>query len=75
MILLFFLERMFFEPDRNRRCLNVKRIQQFSPRSDDRLSSPLDAAARLKYVLEFILLKKNVSAVYTPEDLRLAPVL
>ncbi len=64
-----------FEPDRNRRCLNVKRIQQFSPRSDDRLSSPLDAAARFKYVLEFILLKINVSAVYTPEDLRLAPVL
>ncbi len=58
-----------FNGDRDRRTLNVKRIQQYSPRSDNRMSSPLDAAARLKYVLEFFLVKYRVSHLYTREDL------
>ncbi|MBN1497202.1 MAG: hypothetical protein JXA07_10570 [Spirochaetes bacterium] len=57
--------------DRDRRTLNVKRIQQYSPRSENKLSSPLDAAARLKYILEFFLFKYDVSGIYTKEDLRM----
>lgn len=60
-----------FKDDRDRRTLNVKRIQQYSPRSDNKLSSPLDAAARLKYILEFFLIKYDLSNLYTKEDLRL----
>ncbi len=58
-----------FTGDRDKRTLNVKRIQQYSPRSDNRMSSPLDAAARLKYVLEFFLVKYGLSHLYTQEDL------
>lgn len=61
-----------FEPDRRKKTLNVKRIQQFSPRSDDRFSSPLDAACRFKYILEFIALKQNVEHIYTPEMIMLS---
>lgn len=68
--------RMFkkdiFTVDRDRRTLNVKRMQQYSPRSDNKLSSPLDAAARLKYVLEFFLMKYNIAHLYTREDILLA---
>ncbi len=53
------------------RSLNVKRIQQFSSHTDDRFSSPLDAACRFKYVLEYIALNNNVSSIYTKEDLKL----
>lgn len=60
-----------FKDDRDRRTLNVKRMQQYSSRSDNKLSSPLDAAARLKYILEFFLVKYDVSHLYTKEDLRL----
>lgn len=60
-----------FMGDRDKRTLNVKRIQQYSPRSDNRMSSPLDAAARLKYVLEFFLVKYRVSHLYDQEDLRM----
>lgn len=67
--------RMFkkdiFNVDRDRRTLNVKRMQQYSPRSDNKLSSPLDAAARLKYVLEFFLVKYNMTHLYTREDILL----
>lgn len=67
--------RMFkkdiFTVDRDRRTLNVKRMQQYSPRSDNKLSSPLDAAARLKYVLEFFLVKYNMTHLYTREDILL----
>ena len=49
----------------------MKRIQQYSPRSENKLSSPLDAAARLKYILEFFLFKYDVSGIYTKEDLRM----
>lgn len=55
--------------NRDKRTLNVKRIQQYSPRSENKLSSPLDAAARLKYILEFFLVKYNVTHLYTKEDL------
>ncbi|MBN2159835.1 MAG: hypothetical protein JW807_10600 [Spirochaetes bacterium] len=68
--------RMFkkdiFNADRDRRTLNVKRIQQYSPRSDNKLSSPLDTAARLKYVLEFFLVKYNLTDLYTREDIFLS---
>lgn len=58
-----------FDGDRDRRTLNVKRMQQYSPRSDNRMSSPLDAAARLKYILEFFLVKYPSMGLYTREDL------
>ena len=65
------LKKDIFIPDRDRRTLNVKRIQQYSPRSDNKLSSPLDAAARLKYILEFFLIKYKVGHLYQTEDLML----
>ncbi len=55
--------------DQDKRALNVKRIQQFSPHSDNRLSSPLDAAVRLRYILEFFASKYNVSHIYSVDDL------
>jgi hypothetical protein len=58
-----------FKTDKDGRTLNVKRIQQYSPRSDNKLSSPLDAAARLKYILEFFSLKYDISHIYTKEDI------
>ncbi|MBN1501736.1 MAG: hypothetical protein JW982_16370 [Spirochaetes bacterium] len=54
------------------RSLNVKRIQQFSSHTDDRFSSPLDAACRFKYVLEYIAMNSNVESIYTKEDLKLS---
>ncbi len=61
-----------FIPDPDRRSLNVKRIQQFSPRTDNKVSSPLDAAARLKYVLEFIYEKLKPDHIFTKENLRMS---
>lgn len=70
--------RMFkkdiFIDNRDKRTLNVKRIQQYSSRSENKLSSPLDAAARLKYILEFFLMKYNISHLYMKEDLLLSRV-
>ncbi len=60
-----------FNPDKNRRTLNVKRIQQYPPAKDNVHSSPLDAACRLKYVLEFIALKQHAEHIYTAKDLLL----
>jgi hypothetical protein len=65
-------KRDIFILDGDQRALNVKRIQQYSSRSENKLSSPLDAAARIKYILEFISLKQNVEAIYTTEDLQLS---
>lgn len=62
-----------FAPDPDTRSVNVKRIMQASPRTDNSVASPLDAACRLKYVLEFIALNRNVSHIFTEEELRLAP--
>ena len=59
--------------DHERKCLNVKRVQQFSAQSDSNLSLPLDACARLKYILEFFLIKHNVTHLYTMEDIRMYP--
>lgn len=53
------------------KSLNVKRIQQFSPQSDYRLSLPLDACARFKYVLEFFQIRQDVSHIYSPDDIRM----
>ncbi len=61
-----------FEPDKSKRTLNVKRVQQFSTRADDRFSSPLDAACRFKYILEFIAFKQNVEHIYNEEMISLA---
>ncbi|HRZ28544.1 MAG TPA: hypothetical protein P5295_17170 [Spirochaetota bacterium] len=61
-----------FIADPDRRALNVKRIQQFSPRSDNKLSSPLDQAAIYKYILEYLAIKNRVGHIYTPEDLLLS---
>ncbi len=59
-------------PDRNRRTLNVKRIQQYPPAKENIHSSPLDAASRLKYILEFIALKQHVEHIYTAGDILLS---
>ncbi len=61
-----------FDIDRDKRTLNVKRMQQYSPRSDNRMSSPLDAAARLKYILDFFLVKYPGVRIYSREDLLMA---
>ncbi len=63
------------ESDRDKRTLNVKRIQQFPPATEHRFSSPLDAAARFKYVLEFIALKQNVEHIYKKPELVLSDIL
>jgi hypothetical protein len=52
----------------------VKKIQQYVASADEKYSSPLDAACRLKFVLEYIALENDTSAIYSPEDIRLAPV-
>ncbi len=61
-----------YNPDREQKTLNVKRLQQFSAHTDSRFSSPLDAAARFKYVLEFLYLERSVKHVYTLEDIKLS---
>ena len=63
-----------FETDRRKKTLNVKRMQQFSQRTDDKFSNPLDAACRFKYILEFIALKQNVEHIYTQEMIELTDV-
>ena len=60
-------KRDIYELDQEKRSLNVKRIQQFSARSESKLSSPLDAAARLKYILEFLYDKHKISHLF-PRD-------
>lgn len=56
------------------RTLNVKKIQQFAHKSDDKFSSPLDAAARFKYILEFLNFKNNLDDLFSLEDLKLSNV-
>ncbi|HOV09353.1 MAG: hypothetical protein BWY23_02347 [Spirochaetes bacterium ADurb.Bin218] len=60
-----------FITDKEKKTLNVKRIQQFSPHSEARLSSPLDACSRFKYILEFFMIKKDVSHIYKAEDIKM----
>jgi len=60
-----------FKTDPHKRSLNVKRIQQLPPAAEDSVSSPLDAACRFKYILEFIALKQNVEHIYTPDLIKL----
>jgi len=64
-------KRDVFNSNKDARTKNVKRLQQHTASVDDRTSSPLDAACRLKYILEYIALKQNVSHLYTKEDLLL----
>ena len=63
-----------FVSDPDRRTMNVKRIQQVSPRTENKFASPLDAACRFKYILEFIALKQRVDHIYTMSDLLLTDV-
>jgi len=64
---LFRKDIFIANPDK--RALNVKRMQQFSPRTDNRQSSPLDASCRLKYILEFLSITHDTGQIYTKEDL------
>ena len=66
------LKKDIFIADPDKRCLNVKRIQQFSPFSDNKLSSPLDAVARMKYILQFLAVKNKVEDIYTAQDIMLS---
>lgn len=66
---LFQKDIFIYEPEK--KSLNVKRIQQFSPQSDYKLSLPLDACARFKYVLEFFHIRQDVSHIYKPDDIRM----
>ena len=61
--------------DRRKRTRNVKSIQQFPAVSQIDLSSPLDSACRLKYVLEFFMLERDIGKIYTMDDLKLADFL
>ena len=61
-----------FERDPDRRTRNVKIIQQFPPASENRFSSPLDAAARFKYILEYLAIKQDTSDIYTARDIMLS---
>ena len=58
--------------DQEKRTLNVKRIQQYLARSENQHSSPLDAACRFKYILEFIAIKQKVDHIYTMDQLKLS---
>jgi len=58
--------------DPEKRTLNVKRIQQYLARSENQHSSPLDAACRFKYILEFIAIKQKVDHIYTIDQLKLS---
>ena len=60
-----------FKKDKEARSINVKRLQQYVSAAEDRFSSPLDAACRLKYILEYISINRDVSHIYTKEDLQL----
>jgi hypothetical protein len=60
-----------FNQNKDARTKNVKSIQQHTASVDDRTSSPLDAACRLKYILEYIAIKQDMSHLYTKENLSL----
>jgi hypothetical protein len=64
--------RDIYETDRERKTLNVKRLQQFSAHTDNRFSSPLDAAARFKYVLEYLYLIRPIQHMFTLDELSLS---
>lgn len=64
---LFQKDIFVYNPDK--KSLNVKMIQQFSPQSDVSLSLPLDACARFKYILEYFYIKQKVSHIYTLDDI------
>ena len=59
--------------DKEKRFLNVLKIQQFPTQiNNNELSSPLEAATKLKYVLEFLSLKNNTDDIFKKEDLLLS---
>lgn len=60
------------EKDPSARTKNVKQLQQYVSSAEDRFSSPLDAACRLKYILEYLAITRNVSHLYSLEDIRLS---
>ena len=61
-----------YSNNKETRFLNVQKIQQFPTQINNNLSSPLDAAARLKYVLEFLSLKNNTDDIFKKEDILLS---
>lgn len=61
-----------FKTTSSERTINVKRVQQFPLTTDDKMSSPLDTACRLKYILEFIAMKQKVEHIYKTEDIQLS---
>lgn len=63
-----------FVSNPDRRSINVKRIQQVSPRTENKVTSPLDAACRFKYILEFIAIKQRVDHIFSTSDLQLTAV-
>ncbi len=63
-----------FVSNPDRRSINVKRIQQVSPRTENKVTSPLDAACRFKYILEFIAIKQRVDHIFSMSDLQLTDV-
>jgi len=65
------IKKDIFKKNLDERTLNVKRVQQFFRHSDNSLSSPLDACARLKYILEFFSIKKSMAHLYKREDILL----
>lgn len=52
----------------------VKMLQQYSSQRDDRYSSPLDAACRFKYILEYLLLITKKTHLYSLDDLKLTDI-
>ncbi|HQE59304.1 MAG TPA: hypothetical protein PLA54_08950 [Spirochaetota bacterium] len=61
-----------FKDDPEHRSMNVKSIQQYISVADNKFSSPLDAACRLKYILEYLSIKQNTSSIYTAKDLKIS---
>jgi hypothetical protein len=66
------IKKDIFITDPQKRTLNVKRIQQFPKHSENTKSSPLDPAARFKYILEFLAIDNRVEHIYTQHDLLLS---
>ena len=60
-VLECFFKKDIFKKDKEARATNVKRLQQYVSAAEDRFSSPLDAACRLKYILEYIALNNDVT--------------
>ena len=61
-----------YSNNKETRYLNILKIQQFAVQHNNDLSSPLDAATKLKYVLEFLSLKNDLDDIFKKEDILLS---